>query len=221
MKRWTLVAVGAALLLSACSGSSQQPSPASSAASGGQPSATGPSATGPSATGPSATGPSATGPSATGPSAILPSGAQASGAPCPSGQPSGQYRLQQFAGQGNSGLGLGKGGDVTVVFRNGNYDLSAKPGQPIAMTLANKAQADLYLNGTITGTYTASGSTRVFTIGSAKGGAYLTDASGQRTDLPFSQVASVVGLDGRLAAACAGNRLALAGPTTVFSFVRS
>ena len=211
MKRWTLVAVGAALLLSACSGSSEQPSPAPSSQTSSGASADG-----------APTAPASSAPSGGGePSAILPSGAQASGAPCPSGQPSGQYRLQQFAGQGSSGLGFGKGGDVTVVFRDGHYDLSAKPGQPIAMTLANKAQADLYLNGTITGTYTTSGSPRVFTIGSAKGTAYLTDASGQRTDLPFGQVASVVGLDGKLGAACAGDRLALAGPTTVFSFVRS
>jgi hypothetical protein len=116
---------------------------------------------------------------------------------------------------------VGKGGDVTVVFRDGTYDLTAKPGQPITMTLADQAQADLYLNGTITGTYTTSGSPRVFTVTSAKGTAYLTDASGQRTDLPFGQVANVVGMDGKLGAACAGDRLALAGPTTVFSFVRS
>lgn len=219
MKRWTLVAVGAALLLSACSGSGQQPSTAASSPEPSSSASSGASADG-APTAP-ASSPAGGQPSATGPSAILPSGTQAAGAPCPSGQPSGQYRLQQFAGQGSSGLGLGKGGDVTVVFRDGTYDLSAKPGQPIAMTLANKAQADLYLNGTITGTYTTTGSPRVFTVGSAKGTAYLTDDSGQRTDLPFSQVASVVGLDGKLGAACAGDRLALAGPTTVFAFVRT
>lgn len=200
MKRWTVAAAAVALLLAAgCSGGSEQPAPASSAP---QPSA-------------SAAAPSPE-PSSPGGAAATPSGT-----PCAPGQPSGTYRLEQFAGQGQAGLGVGKGGDVTVTFDKGSYAMTGNGDEPMVMTLADKATADLYLDGTVKGTYATSGPIRKFTVGSADGTAYLSDDTGKRTELDFAQVARVIGLEGDLAAACSGDRLGLAGTAAQFSLAKA
>ncbi len=201
MKRWTMIAVGAVLALSACSGSSEQPSPAAS----------------------SGTSPTAAASAAPTPGSSTPAAGQASasGQPCPKGQPAGTYRLEQFAGQGQSGIGVGKGGDATVDFTDGDYVLTSKGDKPFALTVAGKGQADLFVDGTVKGTYTTSGTTRHFKVGTAKGTAYLSNAAGERSAIDFAQVASVIGLNGDLAAACSGDRLALAGTAALFSLSKA
>ena len=47
--------------------------------------------------------------------------------------------LAEFAGQANSALGHGKGGDITVTFTNGSYRLAGAGKQPMAMTVSDSA----------------------------------------------------------------------------------
>ncbi len=200
MRRAALTAAGLVVLLAGCSGSADQPEPATSSAAP-EPSV-------------AATSPSPSGASTAG------AGASPSGAPCPAGQPSGTYALEAFAGRSNSSLGHGKGGDITMTFANGSYRIVGKGKDPMAMTVADKAAGDLYVNGTIAGSYDKSGAVRTFAVHSAKGTAYITNADG-RAQIGFDQLAKVIGLDGEFAVACQGDRLALASPVALFSLVRS
>lgn len=208
MRRWALTAAGAALLLAGCSPSDQGPSdqaPSSVASETVRPSGPGSATTDPSP----------------GPAAGTPGGGTSpSGAPCPAGQPSGTYALEQFAGQGSSAIGHGKGGDITVTFTDGNYRLKGSGQQPMAVTVSDKAAGDLYVKGAIDGSYDTSGSTRTFAVDSAKGTAYVTSDEG-KAPIEFAQLAQVIGLHGQFAVACQGDRLALAGPSALFSLVRS
>jgi hypothetical protein len=201
MKRWAVAVAGAALVLAGCSASDQAPSTTPTA---------------PEPTPSAATASASTGQPSTSPSAD----AGASGAPCPSGQPAGSYRLTGFAGQSQSGLGHGTGGDVTVTFTDGTYRMVAKGDEPMIMEIPDQASGKLYVKGTIDGSYDKSGAVRTFTVGSAKGTAYLTNAEG-RAEVEFGQLTKVIGLDGEFAVACQGDRLALAGEAAVFSLVRT
>jgi hypothetical protein len=208
MRRWALTAAGAALLLAGCSRSDQAPpdqAPSSAPSGTVQPSGAGSATTDPSP----------------GSAASTPGGGTSpSGAPCPAGQPSGTYALEQFAGQSNSALGHGKGGDITVTFTDGSYRLKGAGKQPMAVTVSDKAAGDLYVKGAIDGSYDTSGSVRTFAVDSAKGTAYVTNDEG-KAPVQFAQLAQVIGLQGEFAVACQGNRLALAGPSALFSLVRS
>ena len=213
MRRWALTAATAALLVAGCSASDQAPSSQSSSAP-----PTG-AAESSAATTPATTGPVPSAPGTATPGTAAP-GTSPSGGPCPAGQPSGTYDLKEFAGQANSALGHGKGGDITVTFTNGSYRVEGSGKQPMAMTVADKAAGDLYVKGTIDGSYEKSGSVRTFAVDSAKGTAYVTNDEG-RAPIEFAQLAKVIGLEGKFALACQGDRLALAGQSAVFSLVRS
>jgi hypothetical protein len=208
MRRWVLAVAAAALLVTGCSGSGQSSTPSSTPASDASGSAPTPAS---SSGQPSA----AVSPGAGG----SPSGA-ASGAPCQAGQPAGTYTLTSFAGQSQSGLGRGAGGDITVSFTEGSYRMVAKGDEPMIMQVQDQARGKLFVKGTIDGSYDKTGAIRTFTVSSEKGTAYLTNADG-RADLDFRQLTKVIGLDGKFALACQGDRLALAGEAAVFSLVRA
>jgi hypothetical protein len=116
-------------------------------------------------------------------------------------------------------LGHGTGGDIAVTFTDGDYRMVSKGNDPMIMRIPDQAEGKLYVKGTIGGTYDESGAVRTFTVGAANGTAYLTNAEG-RAELDFGQLAKVIGLDGKFAVACQGDRLALAGEAAVFSLVR-
>jgi hypothetical protein len=199
MRRWAIIAAAAALLFAGCSGDPSVPNQVPSDHSSPAPTESAPSAPG------SATPGGGTSPSA---------------GSCPVGQPSGTYHLAEFAGQANSALGHGKGGDITVTFTNGSYRLAGAGKQPMAMTVSDKATGDLYVKGAIDGSYDTSGPVRTFAVDSAKGTAYVSNDEG-RAQIEFAQLAQVIGLQGEFALACRGNRLVLAGQSAVFSLVRS
>jgi hypothetical protein len=128
--------------------------------------------------------------------------------------------LSQFAGQSNSGLGQGEGGDMTVTLSDGGYELVGRGEQPMALQLKDGGGAGkLYVKGTIKGTYDEAGAVRKFSIDTAKGNAYLTNDEG-RADIEFGQLTKILGLDGQFAVACAGDRVTLAGPSAVFYLSR-
>jgi hypothetical protein len=107
-----------------------------------------------------------------------------------------------------------------VTFTDGSYRLKGAGRQPMAMTVSDKAAGDLYVKGSIAGSYDTSGSVRTFAVNSAKGTAYVTNDEG-KAQIDFAQLAKVIGLQGEFAVACGGGRLALASQSAVFSLVRS
>lgn len=204
MRRWALAVAGAALVVAGCSGTTDQSAPSATTAAPAPSDAS------------SSTGSSI--PPTAQPSTADPSSSAAKAA-CPTGQPAGTYKITQFAGQSNSALGHGSGGDITVTFRDRTYVMSGDGKEPMAMEIGDKAAGQLYVDGTIKGTVGRSGGVRTFTVGSAKGTAYVTNSEGRAT-VGFDQLAKVIGLDGKFAVACQGDRLALAGESAVFSLVR-
>jgi hypothetical protein len=201
MRRWALAVAGAALVVAGCSGTTGQSAPSASTAAPAPSDASEPSAP------------------PTAPPTADPSGSAAKSA-CPAGQPAGTYRIKQFAGQSNSALGHGTGGDIMVTFRDGTYVMSSDGKDPMAMEVGDKAAGQLYMDGTITGTAGRSGGVRPFTVESAKGTAYVVNSEGRAT-VRFDQLAKVIGLDGKFAVACQGDRLALAGESAIFSLDRA
>jgi hypothetical protein len=113
----------------------------------------------------------------------------------------GSYRLTRFVGVGgNGGFGTGEGGDVTVRFGTGSYQLKGAGKKPITVTLAG-LQASLLVVGSIAGNYHANGDKADFTIRQASGSGTLT-AAGQTRTLKMNEVANVLGLTGRGTLAC-------------------
>ena len=189
-----LVAAMAVLVLGGCSGgggatpTSTPTAPASSA-----------SAAAPSSAAPTPTGPSS--PAGTS-SALVP------GANCLTGT----WRLVRFVGLGEqSTYGTGQGGDVTVTFDNGRYNLVGKGRRPITVNLAGTG-AHLLIDGTVAGTYQPKGSTMTFTVGKATGEGTL-QAGNQRRTLPMASVAQVIAPRGEATLACPKNVLLVALPT--------
>ena len=121
---------------------------------------------------------------------------------------SGNYRLARFVGVGgNATSGAGEGGDVTVAFGSGTYELKGAGKKPITVTLAGQ-QGSLLMAGTISGDYRAEGDKADFTIRQATGSATVT-AAGQTRTLTMDDIGNVLGLTGSGTLACSPGLLAV------------
>ncbi len=119
---------------------------------------------------------------------------------------SGRYRLVRFVGVGEKGTyGTGQGGDVTVTFDNGSYQLRGAGKNPIKLTLAGQ-NAGLLVNGTVGGDYQLQGDHATFTVGESTGSATL-QVGPVKKSLPISEVANVLAPDGEASLACANDAL--------------
>ena len=135
------------------------------------------------------------------------------------GCPAGDYTLQSFDVTGADGsLGKGTGGDVSVEFDNGRYEIDFDDDDPISLTIGD-ATGQLVVDGEIKGTYTGSGDAITFTLGRASGQATLKRDGKSRT-LPMSQLAKVTGLSGKGSATCTGDDLTLKVNNGTFELVR-
>lgn len=175
-----------ALALAACTPVTQTPQPSESAATAGTPSAGTPSA---------ATSETAATPADT--TSVTPSGSVSSD--CLAGS----YKLARFVAVGgstNTTFGTGEGGDVTVTFTPGSYQLTGAGKSPISVTLAGQ-QATLLVNGTVNGDYTLQGNTAQFTVRDATGNATLNAGRLSRT-LTMPEVGSVIAPSGSGTIAC-------------------
>lgn len=133
--------------------------------------------------------------------------------------PSGDYTVTSFKATGKSGtLGNGTGGDISAEFENGRYEVDFDDDSPIALTIAGST-GELIVDGSIEGTYTGSGTNLTFKQATARGTAKVRYQGKTRT-VPFKQVASVLGLSGKAAATCSGDKLTLEAGQTTFQMVR-
>ncbi|GAA3554685.1 hypothetical protein GCM10022197_07260 [Microlunatus spumicola] len=194
--------LGAALVLSACSGSPDPaPVPAPSVASTPVPSSGSASPTDPAAA-PAVTpipGPGREAPATPGAVPTLPV------AECLVGR----YQLVRFVAVGGSTYGTGQGGDVTVAFDDGRYTLAGAGERPMVVTAGGQS-GDLRVDGEVRGTYALKGGTATFTSGSTSGGGTLDDGSGgQAQRLTMKQVDSVIGLAGDGKVACTAQAMTI------------
>jgi hypothetical protein len=121
---------------------------------------------------------------------------------------SGTYRLARFAAAGElASFGMGEGGDVTVTFGRGTYQLKGAGKKPITLTLAGQ-KGSLLVAGSIAGDYEASGDKADFTIRRATGSGTLTGL-GQRRTLTMDDVGNVVGLSGTATVGCSSKLLVI------------
>ncbi|HZA04144.1 MAG TPA: hypothetical protein VE617_06250 [Propionibacteriaceae bacterium] len=200
-----LLTATALILLTGCSGGGGQattPTPAPSA-----PSAPGTAAASPSPVVPPTVTGSST-PTSTS-TAVVP------GANCLTGT----WRLVRFVGLGEqSTYGTGQGGDVTVAFDNGRYNLLGKGQRPITVNLAGES-AQLTVDGTVEGAYQPDGADMSFTITKATGEGTLQSGN-QRQTLPMSSIGQVIAPQGKATLACPDNVLLVALPTVRLEFER-
>jgi hypothetical protein len=120
----------------------------------------------------------------------------------------GSYRLARFVGvAGNATFGTGEGGDVTITFGTGTYQLKGAGKKPISLRLAGQ-QGSLRVAGSAAGDYQASGDKADFTIRQASGRGTLTAAGRSRT-LAMKDVANVLGLTGSGTLACSPKLLTI------------
>lgn len=120
----------------------------------------------------------------------------------------GEWTLVRFVALGGTNTyGTGQGGDVTVGFDDGSYTLQGGGAKPILVSLAGQ-NADLTVDGTVSGRYTVDGSAARFTTRSATGSATLA-AGGQQQRLDMDQVAQVVGLTGTGQVACTATAMTI------------
>jgi hypothetical protein len=116
--------------------------------------------------------------------------------------------LARFVGVGGDvTYGTGDGGDVTVTFGSGTYELKGAGKTPITVTLAGQ-QASLLVAGTISGDSRAEGDKADFTIRQATGNATLTGA-GQTRTLTMDDISKVIGLTGSGTLACSPGLLVI------------
>ena len=131
----------------------------------------------------------------------------------------GTYRLARFVGVGDKATyGTGQGGDVTVTFDDGQYDLVGKGQRPITVNLAGSA-AQLTIDGTVEGTYRPDGAEMAFTVGKATGQGTLKAGTERRT-LPMASIAQVIAPSGKATLACPKNTLLIALPAVRLEFER-
>lgn len=194
----TGVAAAAVLLLAGCSGGSTADEPAASSA---------PPEPTPSVTTEAAT-PSAS-PSGSGSSRPVKECLTAS------------YTLARFVSVGGKKTyGTGQGGDVRLVFRSDSYTMTGAAAKPITVTLAGQ-NAELYVDGTVTGGYTAKADDTVdFTLTRTSGKAAL-EAAGQRRELQMGDVAKVLAPEGSAKAACTETTLVLTLADTRLEFEKA
>jgi hypothetical protein len=121
---------------------------------------------------------------------------------------SGTYRLARFAAAGElASFGRGEGGDVTIAFGPGTYQLTGAGKDPITLTLAGQ-QGSLLVSGTIRGDYRAEGDRADFTIQRATGSGTLSGLGQSRT-LTMDDVGNVVGLSGSATVGCSSKLLVI------------
>jgi hypothetical protein len=173
-------------------------------------------------------------PSAASPSLVAPSTPSGSIAPAtPGGSPTststalvpgadcltGTWRLVRFIGLGEQATyGTGQGGDVTVTFDNGRYNLIGEGEKPITVNLAGES-ATLTVDGTVTGTYQPDGAEMSFTVAEATGQGTL-QAGNQKETLPMASIGQVIAPQGKATLACPNNVLLVALPTVRLEFER-
>ena len=134
------------------------------------------------------------------PGAVSPGGATPGGVTPASDCLTGTYRLARFVGAGGNTYGTGEGGDITVAFGPGTYELKGAGKKPVTVTLAGQ-QGSLLVAGTISGGYRAEGDKADFTIQQATGSATVT-AVGQTRKLTMDDIGNVLGLRGSGTLAC-------------------
>ncbi|HEY6685171.1 MAG TPA: hypothetical protein VI094_03075 [Propionibacteriaceae bacterium] len=101
--------------------------------------------------------------------------------------------------------GTGEGGDVTVTFNNGSYQLRGAGKEPIKLTLAGHT-GRLLVNGTISGNYQLQGDRASFTVGESTGNATFSVGKVKKS-VPMSEVGNVLAPDGDAGLSCANNAL--------------
>jgi hypothetical protein len=118
----------------------------------------------------------------------------------------GRYHLVRFVGVGEKGTyGTGEGGDITLTFDNGSYLLRGAGNDPIKLTLAGQ-NADLLVDGTISGQYRLQGDRANFTVGESSGSATLAIGSAKES-VSMPEIGSVLAPEGEAGLACADNAL--------------
>jgi hypothetical protein len=118
----------------------------------------------------------------------------------------GRYHLVRFVGVGEKGTyGTGEGGDVTLTFDNGSYLLRGAGNDPIKLTLAGQ-NADLLVDGTISGQYRLEGNRANFTVGESTGSATLAIGSAKES-VSMPEIGGVLAPEGEAGLACADNAL--------------
>jgi hypothetical protein len=118
----------------------------------------------------------------------------------------GHYQLVRFVGVGAKGtFGTGEGGDVTATFDDGSYLMRGAGKDPIELTLAGQ-NADLLVDGTISGDYRADGNKATFTVGKSAGSATLAVGSSKES-VSIAQIDNVLAPDGEAGLACSNDAL--------------
>jgi len=103
--------------------------------------------------------------------------------------------------------GTGEGGDVTITFADGSYLLHGAGKDPIKLTLAG-LNADLLVNGTISGDHRVTGNQAVLTVGESSGSMTLSKGW-LKESVPMEQVGSVLATNSEAELACANDALLL------------
>jgi hypothetical protein len=120
----------------------------------------------------------------------------------------GRYQLVRFDGVGDRRrYGTGEGGDVTITFADGSYLLHGAGKDPIKLTLAG-LNADLLVNGTISGDHRVTGNQAVLTVGESSGSMTLSKGW-LKESVPMEQVGSVLATNNEAELACASDALIL------------
>jgi hypothetical protein len=101
--------------------------------------------------------------------------------------------------------GTGAGGDVTLTFNEGSYLLRGAGNDPIKLTLAGQ-NADLLVDGTISGHYRVVGNQANFTVGESTGSATLGIGS-TKESVSMPEIGSVLAPEGEAGLACADDAL--------------
>jgi len=120
----------------------------------------------------------------------------------------GRYQLERFDGVGDrKRYGTGEGGDVTITFADGSYLLHGAGNDPIKLTLAG-LNADLLVNGTISGDHRVTGNQAILTVGESTGSMTLSKGW-LKESVPMEQVGSVLATNSEAELACANDALLL------------
>lgn len=133
--------------------------------------------------------------------------------------PSGDYTMKSFSVTGvNGALGKGTGGDAAVEFDNGRYAIDFDDDNPIALTTRGDT-GQLVVDGEIKGTYTGSGDSITFKLGTATGRATIK-GEGKSRAVKLDQFAKLIGLNGKASASCSGDNLTIKVSQGTFELVR-
>ena len=120
----------------------------------------------------------------------------------------GLYQLMRFDGVGDrKRYGTGEGGDVTITFADGSYLLHGAGKDPIKLTLAG-LNADLLVNGTISGDHRVTGNQAILTVGESTGSMTLSKGW-LKESVPMEQVGSVLATNSEAELGCANDALIL------------